>query len=45
VHGSINILFVRTAYTVQQFAARHLADLRAAAREIVASLPDDSRNR
>jgi IclR family transcriptional regulator, mhp operon transcriptional activator len=45
VHGSINILFVRTAYTVEQFAARHLADLQAAAREIVASLPDDSRNR
>jgi IclR family transcriptional regulator, mhp operon transcriptional activator len=40
VHGSINILFVKTAYTVQQFAARHLADLRSAAREIIASLPD-----
>jgi IclR family mhp operon transcriptional activator len=45
VHGSINILFVRTAYTVQQFAARHLADLQAAAREIVASLPDHSKDR
>jgi IclR family mhp operon transcriptional activator len=45
VHGSINILFVKTAYTVQQFAARHLADLQAAAREIVASLPDDPKNR
>lgn len=45
VHGSINILFVKTAYTVQQFAARHLADLQAAAREIVAALPDDSKNR
>jgi len=45
VHGSINILFVKTAYTVEQFAARHLADLRAAASEIVASLPDDARNR
>jgi IclR family mhp operon transcriptional activator len=41
VYGSINILFVKTAYTVEEFAARHLADLRAAAREIVASLPDD----
>ena len=40
VHGSINILFVKTAYTVQQFAARHLADLRSAAHEIIASLPD-----
>ena len=45
VHGSINILFGKTAYTVQQFAARHLADLQAAAREIVRSLPDNSRNR
>lgn len=44
VHGSINILFVKTAYTVQQFAARHLADLQAAAREIVASLPIDTQN-
>jgi IclR family mhp operon transcriptional activator len=45
VHGSINILFVKTAYTVQQFAARHLADLQAAAREIVASLPVASKDR
>jgi IclR family mhp operon transcriptional activator len=45
VHGSINILFVKTAYTVQQFTARHLADLQAAAQEIVGALPDDSRNR
>lgn len=39
VYGSINILFVKTAYTVEQFAGRHLADLEAAAREIIASLP------
>jgi IclR family mhp operon transcriptional activator len=45
VYGSINILFVKTAYTVEQFARRHLADLQAAAREIVTSLPDDSLNR
>jgi IclR family mhp operon transcriptional activator len=38
VHGSINILFVKTAYSVQDFAARHLADLQAAAEEIVSSL-------
>jgi IclR family mhp operon transcriptional activator len=38
VHGSINILFVKTAYSVEDFAARHLADLQAAAEEIVISL-------
>ena len=38
VHGSINILFVKTAYSVADFAARHLADLQAAAEEIVGSL-------
>jgi len=38
VHGSINILWIRTAFTVDQFAARHLPDLQAAAREIVHSL-------
>ena len=38
VHGSINILWIRTAFTVEEFAARHLADLRAAASEIVESL-------
>jgi len=41
VRGSINILFVKTAYTVEEFAARHLADLQAAAREIIASLTGD----
>ena len=38
VHGSINILFVKTAYSVEDFAARHLADLQIAAEEIVSSL-------
>ena len=38
VHGSINILFVKTAYSVEDFAARHLADLQIAAEEIVGSL-------
>jgi IclR family mhp operon transcriptional activator len=38
VHGAINILWVKTAYTIEVFAGRHLADLRAAAREIVDSL-------
>jgi IclR family transcriptional regulator, mhp operon transcriptional activator len=38
VHGAINILWVKTAFTIEDFAARHLADLRTAAREIVDSL-------
>ena len=38
VHGSINILWIRTAITVEECAARYLADLRAAASEIVKSL-------
>ena len=38
VHGSINILWIRTALTIEECAARHLADLKAAAAEIVASL-------
>jgi IclR family mhp operon transcriptional activator len=38
VYGSINILWIKTAFTIEEFAARHLADLQAAGREIVASL-------
>jgi IclR family mhp operon transcriptional activator len=38
VHGSINILWIKTAFTTEEFADRHLADLRAAAAEIVSSL-------
>jgi IclR family transcriptional regulator, mhp operon transcriptional activator len=38
VHGSINILWIKTAFTVEQFAAQHLEDLRSAAAEIVESL-------
>jgi IclR family mhp operon transcriptional activator len=38
VHGSINVLWIKTAFTVEQFAAMHLTDLQAAAREIVDSL-------
>lgn len=45
VHGSINILFVRSAFAVEDFAGRHLADLQAAAREIIASLSVQSKNR
>jgi IclR family transcriptional regulator, mhp operon transcriptional activator len=38
VYGSINILFIRTAFTIEDFAARHLADLQTAAHEIVDAL-------
>jgi IclR family mhp operon transcriptional activator len=38
VHGSINILWIKTAFTVERFAAQHLDDLRFAAAEIVESL-------
>ncbi|KRQ96533.1 hypothetical protein CQ12_08690 [Bradyrhizobium jicamae] len=37
-YGSINFRWIRTAFTVEDFAARHLADLQDAAREIVGSL-------
>ena len=40
VHGSINILWIKTAFTIDDFATRHLADLQAAAREIVNSLQE-----
>src|SRR5216684_3762048 len=38
VHGSINILWIKTAFTIEEFAARHLAELQTAASEIVGSL-------
>jgi IclR family transcriptional regulator, mhp operon transcriptional activator len=38
IYGSINILWIRPAFTVEQFAARHLTDLQQAAREIVTAL-------
>jgi IclR family mhp operon transcriptional activator len=34
----MNILWIRKAFTVEEFAAQHLADLQDAAREIVSSL-------
>jgi IclR family mhp operon transcriptional activator len=43
VHGSINILWIKAAFTIEEFAARHLGELRAAAAEIVASLGAASR--
>jgi IclR family transcriptional regulator, mhp operon transcriptional activator len=38
VHGSINILWIRTAMTIEECAARYLAALQEAAAEIVRSL-------
>jgi IclR family transcriptional regulator, mhp operon transcriptional activator len=45
VHGAINILWIKTAFTIEDFAARHLSDLQAAASEIVASLHGTTKNR
>lgn len=44
VHGSINILWIKTAFTIEEFAARHLTDLQAAAAEIADSLRYQARN-
>jgi IclR family transcriptional regulator, mhp operon transcriptional activator len=38
VYASMNILWIKTAFTVEQFAAKHLADLQDAAHEIVDAL-------
>jgi IclR family mhp operon transcriptional activator len=38
VHGSVNIIWIRSAFSAEQFAARYLKDLHAAAAEIVESL-------
>jgi len=43
VLGAINMLWLKTASTVQAFAARHLADLQGAAAEIVGSLRSRTR--
>jgi IclR family mhp operon transcriptional activator len=45
VHGSMNILWIKSASTVEDFAARHLADLQGAAREIVSSLQSSTNRR
>jgi len=45
VHGAINILWIRSAFTVEAFAVRHLADLQAAAAEIVETLQRPARAR
>jgi IclR family mhp operon transcriptional activator len=45
VHGSINILWIRTAMTIEECAARYLVDLKSAAAEIVSSLQSRTRRR
>jgi IclR family mhp operon transcriptional activator len=42
VYGSINLLWIKSASTVDDFSARHLDDLRAAGREIVGMLESRS---
>ena len=37
-YGAINLIWVKTALTVEEFAARHLVDLQDAAREIASSV-------
>src|SRR5713101_3860103 len=45
IHGSINIMWIKTALTVEEFAARHLEDLRAAATEIVGAMQPQAKRR
>jgi IclR family mhp operon transcriptional activator len=45
VYGCINILWIKTAFKIEEFAARHLADLQAAAHEIVTTLRETSRRK
>jgi len=45
VHGSINILWVKTAFTIEEFATGHLFNLQAAAQEIIESLHRTERAR
>jgi IclR family mhp operon transcriptional activator len=45
VYGSINILWIKTAFTIEEFAARHLADLQTAGHEILAVLKSTSRGK
>ena len=45
VLGSINIVWLKTAFSVEAFAARHLGELQDAAAEIVSSLHGRSRRR
>jgi IclR family mhp operon transcriptional activator len=44
-YGSINMLWIRTVFTVEEFASRYLADLQGAAHEIVTSLQSPTNRR
>jgi IclR family mhp operon transcriptional activator len=43
VLGAINMLWLKTAFSVEDFAAQHLAALQAASTEIVSSLRSRTR--
>jgi len=45
VHGSINVMWIKTAFTVEEFASRHLGDLNAAAAEIVGAMRRPAKRR
>jgi IclR family mhp operon transcriptional activator len=45
VYGAVNILWIRTAYSIDDFAALHLRDLQNAAAEIVAALREPTRKK
>ena len=45
VYGSINILWIKNAYSIEDFVALHLRDLHDAAEEIVAALREPARKR
>jgi IclR family mhp operon transcriptional activator len=45
VYGSMNILWIKTAFTIEGFADRHLGELQAAAREIASSLQSHTAKR
>ena len=45
VYGALNLLWLRAAFTVEDFAARHLADLQAAAADIAAAVRNAEQRR
>jgi IclR family transcriptional regulator, mhp operon transcriptional activator len=45
VYGAINLLWIKTAFPVDEFASVHLPALKAAAREIVEAMLQERRRR
>jgi len=45
IYGAINVLWIRTAYSIEDFTAAHLRDLQNAATEIVAGLREPAQKR